>query len=150
MSPGFVRSPSIIQSLQPRSYEGFTQQTCLSCGRYTVRADLRQMALRSESAHPDRVHGPTLRSQETLTSCRVRNWTRIDRGYKAHGGETLRCQCWKRLPETNGRVMDRCSIDSKASDRDIDIDMEGTDIPTRAAIQSAFRGNPVTRVELFG
>jgi len=48
----------------------------------------------------------------------------------------------------------RCSIDSKACDRDIDADMEGTDIPTRAAIQraiqSAFRGKPVTRVELFG
>lgn len=53
-----------------------------------------------------------------------------------------------------GRVMGRCSIDSKACDRDIDADMEGTNIPTRAAIQraiqSAFRGKPVTRVELFG
>src|ERR1700740_1981677 len=53
-----------------------------------------------------------------------------------------------------GRVLGRCSIDSKASDRDIDADMEGTNIPTRAAIQraiqSAFRGKPVTRVELFG
>ena len=50
--------------------------------------------------------------------------------------------------------MGRCSIDSKACDRDIDADMEGTNIPTRAAIrraiQSAFRGKPVTRVELFG
>jgi len=50
--------------------------------------------------------------------------------------------------------MGRCSIDSKACDRDIEGDMEGTNIPTRAAIrramQSAFRGKPVTRVELFG
>src|SRR5260370_42355519 len=89
MSPGFVRSLSIIQSLRPRPYERFTQQTCFSWGRYTVRANCRQMALRSESAHPDRVHGPTVRSQETLTSRRVRNGTRIDRGHKAHGGETL-------------------------------------------------------------
>src|ERR1700751_4627206 len=111
MSPGFVRSPSIIQSLQPRSYEGFTQQTCLSCGRYTVRADLRQMALRSESAHPDRVHGPTLRSQETLTSCRVRNGTRIDRGYKAHGSETLRCHstAWRLAA-----MMRRCAAPARA------------------------------------
>src|SRR5258708_11760400 len=50
--------------------------------------------------------------------------------------------------------MGRCSIDSKACDRDIDGDMEGTNIPTGAAIrrgiQSAFRGKPLTRVELFG
>src|SRR5258708_30553152 len=84
MPPGFVRSLSIIQSLRPRSYEGFTQQTCLSCRRHAFGADRRQMALRHKSTHPDRIHGPSVRSQETDASRRVRNWARVDRGHAAH------------------------------------------------------------------
>ena len=45
-------------------------------------------------------------------------------------------------------------FDLKQSDRDINADIEGMNNTTRAAIQraiqSAFRGKPVTRVELFG